>query len=346
MILCNFNINNLFVRYKFGRSIPGDCSGKSAVEDENFGYLPLYQKGSFEIFNDAQRKLAACALTRGGTVFPDIICLQEVESMIALRIFNDQFLDSRYKHALVIDSRDPRQIDVGILSKYPITGIRSNMDEKNEKNYIFSRDCLEVTLQPNKGVSLTLFINHFKSKLVRGKNEIERKKNRDQSNSKRRLQADTVTRIVKERFPENRFDTQYFAVLGDFNDTPMAPELTSLVNQSGLIDIFSEGKITSENRWTHYYKTDNSVSQLDHILISPALANKLKKIEIERRGIGFRGLSKKDNSTMLPRAVKLKKFDNDSNPAIVDFQFERFKDVSAENVASDHCPIFVTLDID
>lgn len=251
-----------------------------------------------------------------------------------------------YKHALVIDSRDPRQIDVGILSKYPIVGIRSNMDEKEGQDFIFSRDCLEVTLKLSNDKTLTLFINHFKSKLVTGKTDIERKNNRDRGNAKRRVQAETVARVINERFQGKDFDTQYFAVLGDFNDTPMAPELTSIVNQSGLVDIFSEGKINPEDRWTHYYKTDNSVSQLDHILISPALAKKLKKVDIERRGIGFRGLSKRDSSTMLPRAVKLKKFDDDSNPAIIDFQFDRFKEVSAENVASDHCPIFITFNID
>lgn len=42
MILCNFNfnINNLFIRYKFERKFPGDMSKKSFVEDERFGYLP------------------------------------------------------------------------------------------------------------------------------------------------------------------------------------------------------------------------------------------------------------------------------------------------------------------
>jgi hypothetical protein len=31
--LCTFNANNLFVRYRFGQTFPGDMSGKSAVTE-------------------------------------------------------------------------------------------------------------------------------------------------------------------------------------------------------------------------------------------------------------------------------------------------------------------------
>lgn len=346
MILCNFNINNLFVRYKFGHSYPGDLTGKSTTEHKDFGYLPLYQKGSFEIFNESQRKLAALALTRGGDIYPDVICFQEVESIIALREFNEQFLNSAYQHALVIDSRDFRQIDVGILSKYPIIGARSHIDDKTGEDYIFSRDCLEATVQTPKENELTFFINHFKSKLVRGKTQEERQKASDQANAKRKLQAKTVSKIIKDRFSGNSFDNKYFAVLGDLNDTPSAQELIPLVKKSNLIDAFDEGKIDKIDRWTHYYKSEGTVSQLDHILLSPALAKKLKKVEIERRGIGFKSLSKRDSNILLPQNVKLKQSDDDSAPLLVDFQFKRFDEISINNIASDHCPVFLKLDID
>ena len=346
MILCNFNINNLFVRYKFGHSYPGDRTGKSTTENKDFGYLPLYQKGSFEIFNETQRKLAVLALTQGGSIYPDVICFQEVESIIALRGFNEQFLNSAYQHTLVIDSRDFRQIDVGILSKYPIIGIRSYMDDKTGEDYIFSRDFLEVTLQTKKKNELTFFINHFKSKLVSGKTKEERQKASNQASAKRELQAKTVSKIIKDRFPDSSFDKKYFAVLGDLNDTPSAQELAPLVKKSNLIDAFSEGKIDKIDRWTHYYKSEGTISQLDHVLLSPALAKKLKKVEIERRGIGFRSISKKDGNILLPRNVKLIQFDDDLSPLFVDFQFERFDEISVENIASDHCPVFLKLDID
>jgi len=77
-----------------------------------------------------------------------------VESLIALRVFNEQFFKSTYPYALVIDSRDLRQIDVGVLSKYPIIDVRSHADDKKGDNeYIFSQDCLEARLDaPNQRV--------------------------------------------------------------------------------------------------------------------------------------------------------------------------------------------------
>ena len=348
MLLCNFNVNNLFVRYKFGKTFPGDRSGKSAesgVADPNRGYLPLYQKGAFEIFNADQRKLAALAITRGGAVLPDVLCVQEVESLIALREFNERFLKSAYPFAVVLDSRDLRQIDVGLLSKVPINSITTHVDDKVADGYIFSRDCLEVRLQVKKTTFVTVFINHFKSKLALGSSDEARSRERLRAAAKRQLQADSVARLVKARFPGTAFKKEYFAVLGDLNDTPRAPELARLSIQTGLIDALA--LLPPEERWTHYWKAKNSVSQLDHVLLSPALAGKLKKngISLERRGIGFRSESSKAGGGRLPKVVRLEAVEDDPAPLALDFQFKRFAEVSSSNVASDHCAIFLEFSI-
>ena len=83
--LCTFNANNLFVRYRFGQTFPGDMSGKSAVTEPSLGYLPMYDPDMFDLFNPLQRDLTAKALKRGGTKLPEVLCLQEIESLIALR---------------------------------------------------------------------------------------------------------------------------------------------------------------------------------------------------------------------------------------------------------------------
>ncbi len=348
MLLCNFNVNNLFVRYKFGKTFPGDQGGKSAVEgaaSTNTGYLPLYQKGAFEIFNAEQRKLAALAITQGNTVLPDVVCVQEVESLIALREFNDNFLDGAYPYVVVLDSRDLRQIDVGILSKYAIDSITTHVDDLSSDPttgpYTFSRDCLEVRVRVKKTTTVTLFINHFKSKLAMGKTEEARAKEKEKADRKRKLQSDTVVKLLKERFPGPEFKSGYFAVLGDLNDTPLAPQLSGLCVKAGLVDALAT--LAPEERWTHYWKAKNSVSQLDHVLLSPALSGKLKKdgLYIERRGIGFRSESKKVDGGYLPKQVKVEAIEDDPNPEIIDFQYERFELVSSSNVASDHCAVFL-----
>ena len=340
MLLCNFNVNNLFVRYKFGKTFPGDMSRKSGVTDANVGYLPMYQKGAFEIFNAEQRTLAASAITRGGEVYPDVLCVQEVESLIALREFNERFLNNTYPYAVVLDSRDLRQIDVGVLSKYPIDSITTHVDDKKDGNYIFSRDCLEVRILVKKNTALTVFVNHFKSKLALGKTQEAKDQERTRADEKRTLQSGTVAKLVKERFAGRAFNTEYFAVLGDFNDSPSAKTLAALVKRSGLVDALA--RVPAQERWTHYWKAKNSVSQLDHLLLSPALAAKLRPngVSLERRGIGYRAKSKTTTGQLLPKQVRFEAMDDDPNPVPVDFQFERFADVSGENAASDHCPVF------
>lgn len=62
--IATFNANNLYVRYRFGQTYPGDQSGKSGVEDPKSGYLPMYNPKAFELFNPLQRELTARAQDR------------------------------------------------------------------------------------------------------------------------------------------------------------------------------------------------------------------------------------------------------------------------------------------
>lgn len=53
------------MRYKFGRTFPGDRSGKSGVESKDFGYLPLYQKISGLRIDTRKNPLPRCDLPTG-----------------------------------------------------------------------------------------------------------------------------------------------------------------------------------------------------------------------------------------------------------------------------------------
>src|SRR4030095_5755072 len=243
--ICTFNANNLFVRFQFGRTFPGDRSGKSLVENPNTGYLPVYDPDLFELFNETQRELAGRVLTNDGKDFPDVICFQEIESLIALRKFNEVYLKEKYPFALLIDSRDFRQIDVGILSRLNILDVRTHIDDIDvnfpgippkgppKKPRLFSRDCLEVELALNKSGSarLTLFINHLKSKYSDTAEE------REKSDKLRKRQAKKVLQIVRERFPGAKFDQELFAVVGDFNDEPLSDPVLPITRDSHLVNV-------------------------------------------------------------------------------------------------------------
>jgi endonuclease/exonuclease/phosphatase family metal-dependent hydrolase len=259
---------------------------------------------------------------------------------LALRKFNEEHLESKYKYALLIDSRDFRQIDVAILSQLEILDVRSHVDELDPtpepKNpYLFSRDCLEVDIALNSNGSkrLTLFINHLKSKLAN--TPTERKK----ADARRKRQAQAILDIIHRRFPGSKFDQELFAVIGDLNDEPLAAPLSPLFSQAGLFDALARIP-TPEDRWTHWFRSENAVSQLDHILLSPALNVATQGIQpcIERRGIGFSRILA--NGKPGPKLTHFQQFDNDPNPIQVGFQFSRFTGVTPEDFASDHCPVF------
>jgi endonuclease/exonuclease/phosphatase family metal-dependent hydrolase len=309
----------------------------------------MYNQKAFQLFAPLQRQLTARALSREGTIWPDVICLQEIESLIALRSFNETYLGGRYPYALLVDSRDLRQIDVAVLSKLEVLSIRSHVDDLDPKPapkqdpWLFSRDCLEVELKLTGQKRLTLFINHFKSKYVDSRTNptpAKKKAARKRGDEMRKRQAEGVRRIVRTRFPGAAFNNEWFAVLGDFNDDPGAATVKALVEDAGLEDVLDRIHDATA-RWTHWFRGGTSVGQLDYILLSPALAqaNAGQLPVIERRGIGYARVLQDGGPG--PRQTYFMHGDDDLNPTPVDFRFARFAEVTPDDYASDHCPVFL-----
>jgi endonuclease/exonuclease/phosphatase family metal-dependent hydrolase len=365
--LTTFNANNFFLRYRFPNTYPGDTSKKSLVEAGEIGlvgYFPGLSFGEFPesyiVWDEDRRKLAALALHEPDNQLPDIICFQEVENIQAIRVFNSRYLGGFYPFSLLIDSYDTRNIDVGILSQFEITRIVSYIDELDQQgNRIFSRDCLEVDITLPDSQTLTLFVNHLKSKYVRRKpNESDSNYN-DRvkvSHQKRLAQAQWVADLVEKRFAGNH-DTALYAVVGDFNDTVESPWIAPLVGSPRLTNIIEKNR-TIDDRWTYYWRSKNQVSQIDYFLTSDALTDRIdnvttadpqKKPHIERQGIAFREISQ-SNGLVLPKESNLIFFEPDPvtiQPPVttpskkVDFRFSRYPEVLADwhrNI-SDHCPV-------
>jgi endonuclease/exonuclease/phosphatase family metal-dependent hydrolase len=345
--LMTFNVNNLFLRYKFGTTFPGDMSGKSTSPDPRWGYLPLFKPGLFKIFDAQQRNLAASAIWDGaGQKWPDILCLQEVESMHALRAFNQVHLEGRYAHAALLDGYDLRQIDVGILSSLPILNLRTHMDESDplDKEYprLFSRDCLEIDLALPGGRTLTVLNNHFKSKLVIEPDPAKKAAKEQAAREKRHRQAQRVMQIVRKRFAGKVFESALFAVAGDFNDQPGSPAVQPLLKNSGLENVLN--RLPEHERWTDYFKSGGDVSQLDYLLLSPALGRLTAGTlpTVERAGIGFRSLNATQD--VLPKKVQLVGSETDAGIPI-DFGFARYEGVTPKVAASDHCPVCISFEV-
>ena len=326
--LATFNCENLFARYKFEAGPPG---GKKVLKpeelDQHWGFIPPESwKNSFQIFtHDGWRDLTAKAL-KGKDGYPEIACLEEIESLPALRRFNKDFLGGHYPYAILIDGHDPRNIDVGVLSTVPITDIKTHIDEvkPSSKTLLFSRDCLEATFDVG-GTLLHVFVNHLKSKLAKSPQE------RAAGDARRKLQAARVAAIVKERFG-NAWQNTNLVVVGDLNDQPTSPHLQPLLGM-GMINVVD--RLPALERWTHYWGKKNLVSQLDYILLSPKLsAASPKPPYVERRGI----VKKKNMKVFLANL-------DDTPGAQAALPSQRFSGITNKMSASDHCPVVMEVNV-
>jgi endonuclease/exonuclease/phosphatase family metal-dependent hydrolase len=364
--LATFNANNLFLRYRFANIYPGDLARKSKSEAATamgWGFLPQIANGRFSsksyvFWDDARRKATAQALKAVDGRLPDILCLQEVESMAALRKFNDDHLGAHYSNFMLVDGLDRRQIDVAVASIWPIIDVRSHVDlcaAGGER--IFSRDCLEVTIAIPGDAPLTLFVNHLKSKLALGKTQAQKDADTVQSHAIRRRQAETVAKLVSQRMA-GRTATALYAVVGDFNDTPSSPSVTPLTRHTLLTDVLAAHLPVLE-RYTYFWRGRNRVSQIDYILASKALARRIagragknskRAPHIERAGLGFVPGSGANAQTI--RNPSFTAFEPDARfakdadgqtpaPVKVPFDFKRLPSVQAEPKApiSDHAPV-------
>lgn len=202
----------------------------------------------------------------------DILCVVEVDDRIALRRFNEYLLSkekAEYSHAMLIDGNDERGIDVGILSRYPIASIKTHIDDSykstNGQTYkIFSRDCAEYTIDIGEGRFVHYLCNHLKSKGYGTPAS---------SNRKRKRQADQIVKILQSY----DLTKDLIVVAGDFNDTPGSAPLKNLMAVPNLVDVL---KNVVPN-WTYHKGSD----QIDYLLVSKPIADNVKAVGIERRGI-------------------------------------------------------------
>ena len=105
--IATFNVENLFARYNFIKNF-------DPVGGDGFSVNDL----AFNLYDDDSKKITAKTIKEAKA---DVVCLQEVENMEVLERFVSRYLGGQdYKHRMLIDSHDPRRIDVAVISKLPI----------------------------------------------------------------------------------------------------------------------------------------------------------------------------------------------------------------------------------
>lgn len=294
-----FNLNNLFSRYNFEAEITSleeledgiTFSGHEATTDDQVFNVRTY-KGKLVTQKDPEELEIIAGRIKEMNL--DILAVQEVEDRDALKEFNAMFLGKLYQYVEVIDGNDPRLIDVGILSKFPLGGITSwqfAVNPKQPTEPVFSRDVLEVEiLHPTHREKLfTLYNNHLKSNFVDFREDPEEgaAKNRE----KRTQQSETLAQIIKQR---NRPDSAYL-VTGDMNDTEHADSLAPFIKDpelalvNGLLNPTETQAYKEEvgkAAWTHRFKKSGQPADyelFDQIWLSKKLAAAQQGAFINRR---------------------------------------------------------------
>ena len=294
--VATFNVENLFARYRFRENVNPSL-------DDGFTRNDL----AFHINDEDAKRITARAIR---SVNADVLCLQEVENIGVLERLNSRYLGGmQYRHRMLIDSHDPRYIDVAVLSRYPFEFTKSHRDQRNSANtaWLFSRDCLEVDIKVNGDV-LSLYVNHLKSMI----------RTRAETRPRRLEQATAIRNIVNQWWSSVNFEGN-FIVLGDMNDYPGAgTALGPLLNHPHLVNVVN--RLPADERWTHYWAGGNQYRQLDYLLLSRLLADQNPgQPGIERRGLPYRAER---------------------------FNGQRFDDVGENDPkASDHCPLYIDLDL-
>jgi len=296
-----FNLNNLFSRWNFAAEIAAIPETPAVASEVEYVFgvddaikLRTYRGRLVKAKDAAGTEAIAERLRR---IRVDVLAVQEAEDIDTLRQFNREHLGGMYPHVALVEGNDPRLIDVGVLSTYPIGGITSwqhAVHPAAPTELVFGRDLIEVEIlnQARNARPLTLFNTHLKSHYVDFREDPAA--GQAAANERRRRQAETVGRIVKARV---RPDSRY-VIVGDMNDPPGSEFLRGFA-QDAELRLVNGLATPQETRppkpdspmpvsaaWTHRFKTANQPAHyelFDHVWLSPALAPRQSGAWIDRR---------------------------------------------------------------
>ncbi|MBM4112714.1 MAG: hypothetical protein FJ253_04965 [Phycisphaerae bacterium] len=204
----------------------------------------------------------------------DVLCVQEVESLEALRWFRDQELSGMgYEHTAALDVGYPRGVEQGVLSRFPIVHAKVWPDAdltrtqasrtgegwsspREGSGVKYQRSPLFVQVRTPSGYVLDLFVMHHKA----GGKEFA---------FQREAEALQTISFVKERLAED--PNANIAVLGDFNGSPSEKSVKVYLDpgHGGLHNAWE--KRFDRNQPRDSYVTHASGRVIDYIFMSKGL---------------------------------------------------------------------------
>ncbi|MEX1117470.1 MAG: endonuclease/exonuclease/phosphatase family protein [Terrimicrobiaceae bacterium] len=208
---------------------------------------------------------------------PDVLGLAEIgeESMLADLQKRLQAVGLNYPHSEWVKGADEHR-HLGLLSKFPIISRDSRDDvpfELDGKRQRISRGILDVTVQVNPEYKLRLVGAHLKSR--REVPEFDQA----QFRAKEAWHLKQHINQILEASPETNL-----LLFGDLNDSKNEYAVKELIGTRGtpnyLMDLWL--KDSRNERWTYYWKTADTYSRIDYLMVSPAM---VKEVDLEKSGI-------------------------------------------------------------
>lgn len=212
----------------------------------------------------------------------DVVALEEVENRDYLQRFVDVFLPTMgYSEVELIEGNDMRGIDVALLSRVPLGPVRSNRHLRfvgpDGVTRRFQRDALAVTVEPEGGQPLEIWVVHLKSKSGGA----------EESEPIRIAEAQEIRRMLDKRLVDDA--EARILVAGDFNDTFDSTSLKTIVGAgpnamwSAHLDLPNPNVIT--------YNEGDFKSMIDFILCTPAMHQRYVKgsFRVPQGSIGTTG---------------------------------------------------------
>ncbi|MFC5387447.1 endonuclease/exonuclease/phosphatase family protein [Aquamicrobium segne] len=365
--LATFNVENLMNRFDFSgfrNQLRQDRTLALFEIKSEAEYRALEQARAIAHSDDTRQLTAlAIAATRA-----DIICMQEVDNIEALKAFEYGYLFKMvghgYRQKYTTSGNDSRGIDVALMMRdetadgQPIEFIRMTShahltygdlglhtpelaalgQEPHER--IFRRDCLEIDLKVG-GKPLTLYLVHFKS-MGGARNGLD---GRQATMPIRFAEAKAVRHIIEARFGRGRTADKRWAICGDFND----------YQQKVVI----EGEGASDTR----FEVQNEAGSCLEVLLEDGFCENVvkRRPEMDRwtlyhtRGPQERHLCQLDYILLSPawartNAAAIPDIIRNGQPWRTPFppgqEVERFPRAGWDRPkASDHCPVAITLDM-